>query len=135
MKKKNNNDTKNNLLGRICGVFNLHFEGGRILPSVGKGRVAFWGEAEPGEGCTLSMRGRKHDSFPVWGMLALHFWGRKLDSFPIKDSFSLNFRDSCAFKEEESLTSSSCNDRFEGEMAVHLRWKSFKKACFFDNFK
>ena len=70
----------------------LHFEGGRILPSVGKGRVAFWGQAEPGEGCTLSVRGRKHDSFPVWGRLALHFWGRKLDSFPIKDSISLNFR-------------------------------------------
>ena len=30
----------------------LHFEGGRILPSVGKGRVVFWGE---GEGCTLSI--------------------------------------------------------------------------------
>ena len=63
----------------------LHFEEGRILPSVEKCRVAFWGEAEPGEECTLSMRGRKHDSFPVWGRLALHFWGGKLDSFPIKD--------------------------------------------------
>ena len=40
-------------------------------------------------------------------------------------------KDSCAFKEEESLTSSSCNDRFEGGMAVHLRWKNFKKVCFF----
>ena len=58
-----------------------------------KGRVAFGGEAVPGgEGCTLNMRGRKHDSFPVWGRLALHFWGRKLDSFPIKDSITLNFR-------------------------------------------
>ena len=43
----------------------LHFEGGRILPSVGKGRVAFCGEAEPGERCTLSMQGRKLDSFPI----------------------------------------------------------------------
>ena len=57
---------------------------------MGKGRVAFWGEAEPGEGCTLSMRGRKHDSFPVWGRLALHFGGRKLDSFSIKDSNSIS---------------------------------------------
>ena len=29
------------------------------------------------------------------------------------------------------MTSYSCNDRFEGEIAVHLRWKNFKKACFF----
>ena len=34
-------------------------------------------------------------------------------------------------EEEESLTSSSCNDRFDGEIAVHLRWKNFMKACFF----
>ena len=61
----------------------LHFEGGRIIPSAGTGRVVFWGEAEPGEGCTLSMQGRKHDYFPVWGRLALHFGGRKLDSFPM----------------------------------------------------
>ena len=70
----------------------LHFEGGRILPSVGEGGVAFWGEAEPGEGCTLSMRGRKHESFPVRGKLALHFGGKKLDFFPIMDIISLKFR-------------------------------------------
>ena len=32
---------------------------------------------------------------------------------------------------EERLTFLSCNDRFEGVMAVYLRWKNFKKACFF----
>ena len=57
----------------------LHFEGGRILPSVGKGRVAFWGEADPGEGCTLNMRGRK-DSFPqvpCVGKVSFAFLGQK----------------------------------------------------------
>ena len=61
----------------------LHFEGGRILPSVGEGGVAFWGEAEPGEGCTLSMRGRKHESFPVRGKFALHFGEKSLTSSPL----------------------------------------------------
>ena len=89
----------------------LHFEGGRILPSVGEGRVAFWGEAEPGEGYTLSMRRRKHDSFPVWGRLALHFWGRKLDSFPIKDIFVLILG-------EESLNPSPCGEGLWGWVAI-----------------
>ena len=87
--KKKEKKKKLKIQTKICRegfVEILHFEGGRIFSSVGKGRVAFWGEAEPGEGCTLSMRGRKHDSFPVWGRLALHFGGSKLDSFPIKDS-------------------------------------------------
>ena len=52
-KQKNNNNTK--IICREGFVEIFHFEGGRILPSVGKGRVAFWGEAEPGDGCTLSM--------------------------------------------------------------------------------
>ena len=44
-----------NIICREGFVEILHFEGGKILPSVGKGRVAFRGEAEPGEGHTLSM--------------------------------------------------------------------------------
>ena len=44
MKKK-----YNKIICREGFVEILHFEGRRILPSVGKGRVAFWEEAEPGE--------------------------------------------------------------------------------------
>ena len=62
------------------------------------------------------------------GKIAVHLRGRNLNSSPLWEGFV--GKDSCTFK-EESLTSSSCNYRFEGEMAVHLRWKNFKKACFF----
>ena len=53
------------------------------------------------------------------GKIAVHLSGRNLNSFPLWEGFV--GKDSCASKEEESFTSSSCNDRFEGEMAVHLK--------------
>ena len=62
------------------------------------------------------------------GKIAVYLRGRNLNSFPLWEGFVE--KHSCASK-EESLASSSCNDGFEGEMAVHLRWKNFKKACFF----
>ena len=63
------------------------------------------------------------------GKIAVHLSRRNLNSFPLWEGFV--GKGSYAFKEEGSLTSSSCNDRFEGVMAVHLRGKNFKKACFF----
>ena len=62
-------------------VRGLYFEKGRILPYIdgrgfaGKGIVAFWGEAGLGKDAT---RGSKHDSFPEWGRIALHFRGKKV---------------------------------------------------------
>ena len=52
------------------------------------------------------------DFFPMWGRIAVHLRGRNLNSFPLWEGFVV--KDSCAFKEDESLTSSSCNERFEG---------------------
>ena len=36
-----------------------------------------------------------------------------------------------AFIEEISVTPSSCREKFVREIALHLRWKNFKKACSF----
>ena len=40
---------------------------------MGKGSVAFWGEARKDALC-----GSKRDSFPTWGKIALYFRGKKV---------------------------------------------------------
>ena len=53
------------------------------------------------------------------GRIAVHFRGRTLNSFPLWKRFV--GKDSCALKEEESLTPSSCRERFVGAIiALHL---------------
>ena len=105
----------------------LHFEGGRILPSVGKGRVAFWGEAEPGEGCTLNMRGRKYDSFPVWGRLAFIFGEESFTPSPLRIILVLILGEEslgvAMHLEVKRLTSSPCEEGFTGKDSCAFKEK------------
>ena len=52
---------------------------------------------------------------------------RNVNLIPCGEGFT--WKDSCAFKVEESLTPSTYRERFVGEIALHLRWKNFKIDC------
>ena len=52
---------------------------------------------------------------------------RNVNLIPCGEGFT--WKDSCAFKVEESLTPSTYRERFVGEIALHVRWKNFKIDC------
>ena len=110
------------------------------------GRVALHLGGEAGKGCTLRKKawllphvakdshiymsvfgGRKLKSFSRWGRirgerysLAMHLEvKRNVNLIPCGEGFT--WKDSCAFKVEESLTPSTYRERFVGERALHLK--------------